>query len=160
MTQEDLLHYEDFSFGEENTFGAFEVTADLIREYARQWDPQPFHLDEELARNSVLGGLCASGWQVCAIMNRLMVDAYAARAAGMGSFGLREVKWMKPVYAGDVLTLHYKVLEKRISGSRPEMGIVTMNWQAVDQHGTVKTEMTGVNLFKVRHVSACEEAVS
>ena len=130
------------------------MSADLIREYAREWDPQPFHLDEDLARNSVLGGLCASGWQVCAIMNRLMVDGYASRSAGMGSFGIQETKWLKPVYADDVLTLRYEVLDKRVSTRRPEMGIVTMCWQALDQHGTVKTEMTGVNLFKVRSASA------
>jgi acyl dehydratase len=67
-----------------------------------------------------------------------------------------EVKWMKPVYADDELTLRYTVLDKRISRSRPEMGIVTMKWEALDQHGTVKTEMTGVNLFRVRNVTAAE----
>ena len=150
----ELLHYEDFAIGDVNTQGPYAMSADLIREYAREWDPQPFHLHEDLARNSVLGGLCASGWQVCAIMNRLMVDGYASRSAGMGSFGIQETKWLKPVYADDVLTLRYEVLDKRVSTRRPEMGIVTMCWQALDQHGTVKTEMTGVNLFKVRSASA------
>lgn len=156
----DLLHYEDFQTGDVKTHGDFEVTAELIRDYAREWDPQPFHLDEELAKNSVLGGLCASGWQVCAIMNRLMVEGYASKAAGLGSFGVSETKWMKPVYAGDVLTLRYTVLEKRVSASRPEMGIVTMRWEAIDQHGTVKTEMTGVNLFRVRNPARTEAAAS
>lgn len=154
----ELLHYEDFAVGDVNTHGPFAMTADLIRDYAREWDPQPFHLDEELARNSVLGGLCASGWQVCAIMNRLMVEAYANRAAGLGSFGVQEVKWLKPVYADDVLTLRYEILDKRVSSRRPEMGIITMRWQALDQHGTVKTEMTGVNLFKVREPAPGESA--
>jgi acyl dehydratase len=67
---------------------------------------------------------------------------------------------MKPVYADDELTLRYTVLEKRISRSRPEMGIITMKWEAVDQHGTVKTEMTGVNLFRVRNVAAAEASAS
>jgi len=156
----DLLHYEDFHVGDVKTHGPFAMSAELIREYAREWDPQPFHLDEELARNSVLGGLCASGWQVCAIMNRLMVDGYASKAAGMGSFGIRETRWIKPVYADDVLTLRFTVLEKRVSSSRPEMGIVTMHWEAIDQHGTVKTEMTGVNLFKVRNPARTEAAAS
>ncbi len=146
----DLLHYEDFNIGETNTFGEFAMSADLIREYAAEWDPQPFHLDEELANASVLGGLCASGWQVCAIINRLMVLAYASNAAGMGSFGVDQVKWIKPVYAADVLTLRYTVLEKRVSSKRPEMGIVRMRWEAIDQHGVTKTEMTGTNLFGVR----------
>ena len=146
----DLLHYEDFNVGDTNIFGEFAMSADLIREYAAEWDPQPFHLDEELANASVLGGLCASGWQVCAIINRLMVMAYARNAAGMGSFGVDRVKWMKPVYATDVLTLRYSVLEKRVSSKRPEMGIVRMRWEAINQDGVTKTEMTGTNLFGVR----------
>ena len=146
----ELLHFEDFKVGDTNTFGAFAMSADLIREYATEWDPQPFHLDEELANASVLGGLCASGWQVCSIMNRLMVLGYANQAAGMGSFGIEQVKWMKPVYATDVLSLRYTVLEKRESSTRPEMGIVRMRWEALDQTGQPKTEMTGTNLFRVR----------
>lgn len=145
-----LLHYEDFNVGDTNTFGAFAMSADLIREYAAEWDPQPFHLDEELASASVLGGLCASGWQVCAILNRLQVLAYANKAAGMGSFGVEQVKWIKPVYATDVLSLRYTVLEKRVSSKRPEMGIVRMRWEAVNQDGVVKTEMTGTSLMGVR----------
>lgn len=156
----DPLHYEDFQVGDVKTHGQFALSAELIREYAHEWDPQPFHLDEELASNSVLGGLCASGWQVCAIMNRLMVEAYASKAAGMGSFGVQQTRWLKPVYAGDVLTLRYTVLDKRVSSSRPEMGIVTMRWEALDQHGTLKTEMTGVNLFKVRNAAAARQVAS
>ena len=146
----DLLHYEDFRVGDTRTTGEFAMSADLIREYAGEWDPQPFHLDEELANASVLGGLCASGWQVCSIMNRLMVLGYANHAAGMGSFGVEQVKWMKPVYADDVLSLRYTVLEKRVSSKRPEMGIVRMRWEALDQTGQAKSEMTGTNLFRVR----------
>lgn len=150
----DLLHYEDFKVGDTRTYGEYALSADLIREYAGEWDPQPFHLDEDLANASVLGGLCASGWQVCSIMNRLMVLAYANQAAGMGSFGVDQVKWMKPVYAGDVLSLRYTVLEKRVSSKRPEMGIVRMRWEALDQTGDPKTEMTGTNLFRVRAAGA------
>ncbi len=154
----DLLYYEDFETGEVRCFGPFAMSADMIREYAAEWDPQPFHLDEELARNSVLGGLCASGWQVCAIMNRMMVDGYAAASAGMGSFGIDEVKWILPVYADDVLTLRRTILEKRISVKRPEMGIIRMRWEMLDQLGVIKTDMTGVNLMRVRHPVA--EAVT
>lgn len=149
----ELLHYEDFNIGDTNTFGAYAMSPELIREYAAEWDPQPFHLDEELANASVLGGLCASGWQVCSIINRLQVMAYANNAAGMGSFGVEQVKWLKPVYATDVLTLRYTVLEKRISSKRPEMGIVRMRWEAINQDGMVKTEMTGTNLIAVRQAS-------
>ncbi|MGB7205886.1 MAG: MaoC family dehydratase [Anderseniella sp.] len=151
-----LLHYEDFEVGVASTYGAYPMSADLIREYAHEWDPQPFHLDEELANASVLGGLCASGWQVCSIINKLAVDAYANNSAGLGSFGVEQVKWIKPVYATDILTLRYTVLEKRISAKRPDMGILKVLWEALDQNGNVKTEMTGVNLMKVRNPGAAE----
>jgi acyl dehydratase len=101
----ELLHYEDFPAGEIVTYGAYEVTAEEITAFAAEYDPQPFHLDEEAGRASVLGGLCASGWHVCAMMNRMNVDAYLVRAAGMGSFGLEEVKWLRPVFVGDTLSI-------------------------------------------------------
>ena len=96
----DLLHYEDFPAGEVIVYGAYEVTADEIKAFAGEFDPQPFHLDEEAGRASILGGLCASGWHVCAMLNRMNVDAYLVRSAAMGSFGLEEVKWLRPVFAG------------------------------------------------------------
>ncbi len=147
---EDLLHYEDFPLGEVVTFGRWDVTADDIRSFAEEFDPQPFHLDEKAGRDSILGGLSASGWHVCAMMNRLMHDAYIGRSASMGSFGIAETRWLKPVLVGDVLTMRRTTLEKRVSGSRPEMGIITFRWEAVDETGAVKTEMTGVNLIRVR----------
>jgi len=150
----DLLHYEDFPAGEVRAYGRWEVTPEEIVEFAAEFDPQPFHLDAEAGRDSILGGLSASGWHVCAMMNRMMVDAYLGRSASMGSFGIKEMKWLKPVLAGDVLTIRRTTLEKRVSARRPEMGIVTFRWEAVDEKGTVKAEMTGVNLVRLRGTPA------
>jgi acyl dehydratase len=146
----DLFHYEDFPLGEVLNYGAWKVTAEEIKEFAAEFDPQPFHLDEEAAKASLLGGLCASGWHVCALMNRMMVDAYMGKAASMGSFGVHEMKWLKPVRPGDVLSVRRRTLEKRISGKRPEMGIITFRWEALDGDGEVKAEMTGINLIRTR----------
>jgi acyl dehydratase len=146
----DLFHYEDFIVGESRDLGAYEVTAAEIKSFAREFDPQFFHLDEEQARSSVLGGLSASGWHTCGILMRLMVDGYLGKTAGMGSPGLDEVKWLKPVYAGETLRGRMTVLAKRQSRSRPEMGLVTMKWEALSAAGEVKIDMTGINLIKVR----------
>ena len=146
----DLLHYEDFTVGESWDLGAYRVTAEEIRGFAREFDPQFFHLDEDRAKSSVLGGLSASGWHTCGILMRLIVDGYLGRTAGMGSPGFDEVKWLKPVYAGETLTGRMTVLAKRQSKSRPEMGLVTMRWEACSAQGETKIDMTGINLIKVR----------
>jgi acyl dehydratase len=145
-----LLHFEDFTVGESWDLGAYRVTAEEIKGFAREFDPQFFHLDEDRAKSSVLGGLSASGWHTCGILMRLMVDGYLGRTAGMGSPGLDEVKWLKPVYAGETLTGRMTVLAKRQSKSRPEMGLVTMRWEACSAEGETKIDMTGINLIKVR----------
>ena len=146
----DLLHYEDFSVGESWDLGAYRVTAEEIKGFAREFDPQFFHLDEDRAKSSVLGGLSASGWHTCGMLMRLMVDGYLNRTAAMGSPGLEEVKWLKPVYAGETLTGRMTVLAKRQSKSRPEMGLITMRWDARSTDGETKIDMTGINLIKVR----------
>lgn len=150
---ETLRHYEDFEVGEKGRHGAYEFTAEEIKAFAREFDPQPFHLDEEAARQSILGGLCASGWHVCAVLNRAIVEGYISGAAGMGSFGLDEVRWQKPVMAGDVMSLEWELVAKRVSKSRPEMGILTFHWRMVDGEGTAKLTARGVNLVKVKGAS-------
>ena len=146
----DLLHYEDFTVGESRDLGTYAVSAEEIRSFAREFDPQFFHLDEDRARSSVLGGLSASGWHTCGMLMRLMVDGYLYRTAAMGSPGLDEVKWLKPVYAGEKLLGRMTVLAKRQSKSRPDMGLVTMRWEAQTTKGETKIDMTGINLIKVR----------
>ena len=146
----DLLHFEDFPVGEVITYGAYEVTAEEIKAFAAEWDPQPFHLDEEAGHASVLGGLSASGWHQCAIMNRMNVDAYLGRSNSMGSFGVEETRWMRPVFAGETLSVRRKTLECRVSARRPDMGIVKFHWQVMNAEGEVKLETRGFNLFKVR----------
>ena len=146
----ELLHYEDFPAGEIVTYGAYEVTAEEITAFAAEYDPQPFHLDEEAGRASILGGLCASGWHVCAMLNRMNVDAYLVRSAGMGSFGLEEVKWLRPVFVGDTLNIRRSTVERRISARRPEMGIIKFHWQMLNRTRELKLDARGFNLFKVR----------
>jgi acyl dehydratase len=143
-------YFEDFLPGQVIDLGRYEVTAAEIKQFAAKFDPQPFHLDEVAARGSLLGGLCASGWHVCAMLMRMMVDSYLGSAAGMGSNGLDEVKWLRPVHAGEILTGKMTVLSVRRSRSRPEIGIVHARWEAFGADGDPRVEMTGVNFFRTR----------
>jgi acyl dehydratase len=154
----ELLHFEDFPEGEVITYGAYKVTEEEIRAFASQYDPQPFHLDAEAARASLLGGLCASGWHSCAMLNRMNVDAYLERAASMGSFGLDEVKWVRPVFPGETLSVRRTTLALRVSTRRPEMGIVTFRFEVMNGDGELKLDARGVNLFKVRGASGTSAA--
>jgi acyl dehydratase len=146
----ELLHFEDFPVGEVVEYGNYLVTAEQIIEFAREFDPQPFHVDEEAAKASLLGGLSASGWHVCAIIMRMMVDGYYGRTASMGSSGIDEMKWLKPVRPGDRLSCRRTTLETRVSAKRPEMGIVKMRYEIFDAFSERKAEMTGINLIKAR----------
>jgi acyl dehydratase len=150
MPVKDLLHYEDFAEGAVFDLGPYAVNKDDIIAFAREFDPAPFHVDEAAAKGSILGGLCASGWHVCAMVMRMMVDGYLGRSAGMGSTGVDEVKWLKPVYAGETLSGRMIVLTKRVSAKRPEMGIIKAHWEASNLAGEKKFEMTAVNLIRVR----------
>lgn len=146
----ELLHFEDFPVGEVVEFGNYLVTAEEILEFAREFDPQPFHIDEEVAKASLLRGLSASGWHVCAIIMRMMVDGYYGRTASMGSTGIDEMKWLKPVRPGDRLSCRRTTLETRVSAKRPEMGIVKLRYEIFDAASEKKAEMTGINLVKAR----------
>jgi acyl dehydratase len=148
---QDLLHYEDFQEGMVIPFGHYHLSREEVVDYASQWDPQPFHLDEDAARRSVLAGLAASGWQSSAILIRLAIDAFVNRSATMASNGMEEVKWLKPVYAGETLTGRATILSRRISAKRPEMGILRMRLELLDGQGELKTEITGVQFMRVRH---------
>jgi acyl dehydratase len=144
------LHFEDFPVGEVVTYGRYEVTAEEIVAFAREFDPQPFHLDAEAARGTILKGLAASGWHVCAIFMRMMYDGYIAETASLGSPGIDEVKWLKPVHAGDVLACRRTTRAARISAKRPEMGLVTFHWELFDAAGERKTDIVGTSIVAVR----------
>ncbi|MGZ8363031.1 MAG: MaoC family dehydratase [Caulobacteraceae bacterium] len=109
------------------------LTKEEIVAFARQFDPQPFHLDEEAGRNSMFGGLAASGWHTAAMTMRLMVDAFPLAGGSVGA-GQEELRWPKPVYPGDVLRVRVEVLESRPSKSKPHIGLVKTRTTTFNQH--------------------------
>jgi acyl dehydratase len=125
----NLLHYEDFPPGRVFDCGTYHVSKDEILEFARQFDPQPHHLDEEAGKKSLLGGLSASGWHVCSIAMRMFADAVILKSANRGGPGAPEGRWLRPVRPGDILRMEAHVLEARISNSRPGIGLVTFEWK-------------------------------
>jgi acyl dehydratase len=128
-----LLHWEDFVVGSVACYGPRTVTREEILAFAAEFDPQPMHADEEAARSTMLGGLAASGWHTCALSMRMMADGFVLKSAAMGSPGVEEVRWLKPVRPGDTLTLRATVVEVRPSRSRPGMGFVKVSYEMLDQ---------------------------
>jgi acyl dehydratase len=131
------LTFEDFPVGRTFDLGVKDVLESEVLEFARAYDPQPFHLDRAAAQKSILGGLSASGWHTCAMLMRMIFDAYLKDTASLGSPGLEQVRWRRPVLAGDRLTGTSRVIEARRSSSRPGLGILRIVHELKNQNDEV-----------------------
>jgi acyl dehydratase len=151
------VYWEDLEAGRVYELGTTSVSAEQIKEFAAQYDPQPFHLDEEAGRRSLFGGLCASGWQTCALVMRLTYDQMLKNSSSLGSPGLENLKWLKPVYPDDQLALRYTILETRPLRKHPGTGIVLGHWELFNQRGDKVFEMTGHGFFGRRHPATAAE---
>jgi acyl dehydratase len=120
------LYWEDFDVGQLGEYGGKLVTAEEIKEFAAEFDPQPMHLDEEAARATPVGGLCASGWHTCGMMMRIVADGFLLNSSSMGAPGVEEIRWLAPVRPGDELRVRATVLDKKASKSRPDLGFLDM----------------------------------
>jgi len=128
--------WEDLPVGSTMELGSVTVDREEVLEFARKYDPQPFHLDDEAAaRSPIFGRLAASGWHTCAMAMGLMARNFMCQAASMGSPGIEQIKWPRPVYPGDTLTLRKRVVESRPLKSRPNAGLVRTHWEMFNQHG-------------------------
>lgn len=151
------IYWEDLQPGTVRELGTTSVDADEIKAFAGKYDPQPFHLDEEAGRRSLFGGLCASGWHTCALVMRLTVDNMLRHSSSLGSPGLESLKWLKPVYPGDVLSLKHTILESRPLRKRPDTGLVRSRWDVANQNGEPVLLMEGYGFFRRRHPASEEE---
>ena len=155
MTEKSIKYYwEDMPVGSTRDLGTITPTAEEIVAFATQFDPQPFHLDEEAAKQSVFGGLCASGWHTCSMAMRLMVTNFLLESSSQGSPGLENIKWLKPVFPGDTLRLQHTVVESRPMTKRLDVGLVRTVWAMFNQRGEQVLHMEGWGMFGRRDVPA------
>ncbi|MHC9417008.1 MaoC family dehydratase [Sphingomonas citri] len=146
-----MQYFEDIAVGAVARFGHYAVTRDEVIEFARKYDPQPFHLSDEAAAATHFGRLSASGWHSCAMVMAMLVEQLrAVDQAGLGSPGIDELRWLTPVYPGDTLRCETEVLEKRVSRSRPEMGIYKSRLTAFNQHDVAVLTMVSNALIATR----------
>ena len=149
MTQPQRC-FEDFAPGQVLEGGDFEMTEQEIVSFARRYDPQPFHLDHEAARASMFGELVASGWNTAAVAMRLMVDHFFGAGGSMGSPGIDELRWPRPVRVGDRLCLRVTVEQARLSKSKPDRGLVHFSTEVLNQNAEVVMTLRGMAFFRAR----------
>ena len=145
-----MQYFEDFPVGRTLEMGPLQVKADDIVRFARQFDPQSFHVDREAAARSIYGGLIASGWHTTAVMMRLMCDSFLNQLAALGSPGFDDLRWLKPVRAGDTIHVRSIIDEVIPSRSRADIGSTRGRTEAINQHGEVVLVMTSIGLYRRR----------
>ena len=150
MSKQYKYYWEDFPVGKVTEFGGITLTQEDIMRFANEFDPQPFHVDEDAAKQSVFGGIIASGWHTCGLAMRMMCDAYLLESASLGSPGVENIRWLKPVRPGDTLRVRSVVLEARPLESKPHVGLVRNRWEVLNQKGEEVMQMEGFGMFKRR----------
>ncbi len=146
-----MIYFEDLKLGSETYFGSYEVTRGEVLEFARKYDPQPFHLSDEEAAKTHFGRLSASGWHTCAMTMAVIArHLVAQKQAGLGSPGVDELRWLKPVYPGDTLHVRGTIVDKTPSRSRPEMGSFRTETIVTNQDEVPVMRFTSIILMRRR----------
>ncbi|HEX8669515.1 MAG TPA: MaoC family dehydratase [Allosphingosinicella sp.] len=146
-----MIWFEDLELGSETYFGSYEVTREEVLEFARKYDPQPFHLSDEAAAKTHFGRLAASGWHTCAMTMAVIArKVVEGEQAGLGSPGIDELRWLKPVYPGDTLHVHGKIIELRPSRSRPDIGSFRTVTTVLNQDRVPVMTFTSIVLMRRR----------
>lgn len=147
MSSQSKRYFAELEVGEEVDCGSIEVTKEEMLEFAERYDPQPFHIDEEAARESMYGDLIASGWLTCALSARLLVKEYMNQNATLGGNGMDEIRWHTPVYAGDTLSVHVELVEKK-EGDNPMFGYTKAKVTTSNQRDEEVLTMYGLGLVE------------
>jgi acyl dehydratase len=143
-------YFEDYAPGLTVDCGSFTVNESEIIAFAKEYDPQPFHIDPVAAAAGPYGGLIASGWHTTSLMMRLLVEHFVSPESGLGAPGVDEIRWPKPVRPGDTLHVTAKVIEARRSNSKPDRGIIKTLAELTNQHGELVMKVTAINLVLTR----------
>lgn len=145
------MYFEDYHEGQTSQFGVYEVTESEIKEFASKYDPQFFHLDNQAANQSLFGGLCASGWHTGSMFMRMLIDNLPEKHGSLGSPGINNLKWLKPVYPGYILSVKSRVISCRLSASKPGVGLVCMHYEIVNQDDLTVMTLESNAFFKCRN---------
>lgn len=143
-------HYEDLDVGQSVDVGSRRVTREEIIAFASAYDPQPHHLDDDAAAKTMVGRLCASGWHTCAMFMRLLCDGFYHEAAGLGSPGMDEVRWLKPVFPDDTISGRFTCVARRPLASRPGVGLWTVDFEMRNQSGDLVMTWRSSQLMRMR----------
>jgi len=146
--------WEDFHVGDVRVMGSHTVTEAEIVDFARQFDPQRFHVDAAQAEKTIYKGLIASGWHTCGLIFRMACDGFLLASSSMGSPGLDNVRWLKPVRPGDTLRTRIEILETRPMASKPDLGMVKVRWEGLNQRDEVVVSMENWEMFGRREAES------
>jgi acyl dehydratase len=146
--------YEDMEVGKTYEVGEHTFGRDEIVRFAEQFDPQPFHVDDAGAAASPYGTLIASGWHTCSVMMGMLVSNMLKGSTSMGSPGIDDLRWLKPVRVGDTIRMTNTVLDKRVSASKPDRGIVSTEWRGINQNGELVITVRSKAIFGLREPGA------
>ena len=142
-----MLYFEDFPPGDVRESPPRTITREEMVDFARKYDPQPFHLDDDAAKKTIYGGLIGSGWLTVSVMMRLLWDTMLKDTVSLGSPGSDEIRWLKPVRPGDTLRARFTVVEAIPSRSKPDRGVVKTFTEILNQHGEIVMTMRGMGMF-------------
>jgi acyl dehydratase len=145
-----VRYVEDFPVGVRREIGSRTVDEAEVIRFAKEFDPQPFHIDKEAAAAGFYGGIIASGWHTCSMTMRLMVDGYLSDSAALGSPGIDELRWLRPVRPGDTLTVYSTVAGVKVSTTKPDRAVMTTKTEVENQNGEIVLTMLGKTMMKRR----------
>ncbi|MBB3032951.1 MaoC family dehydratase [Alteriqipengyuania lutimaris] len=152
-----MRYFEDLEVGTKQAFGHYEVTREEVIEFASKYDPQPFHLDDDAAAKTHFGRIAASGWHTCAMTMSMFVEQFRKeQSASLGSPGIDELRWLKPVHPGDTLRVEAELIEKRQSRTKPHMGFTKSRQTVFNQHGEPVLTMISNGIMAVRDPEASQ----
>lgn len=147
-----VYSFEDVSVGQRFDCGEYTVSREEILEFARKYDPQPIHVDEDAAGKSMYGGLIASGWHTCGVAMRLMCDRFLNHSTGLGSPGIDEIRFLRPVRPGDILKVSFDIVEAIPSRSRPDRGIIKQKAFVTNQQDEMVLTMVAITMMQRREI--------
>ena len=150
--KKDLIYYEDLEIGQKIKLGSISISKNEIISFAEKFDPQPFHTNEIKAKESIFGGLCASGWHTCSLFMRILYDGFLINSAALGSPGMDAIRWLKPLRPGETITGIGVVIKKTPSKSRPEIGSLIINYEVFNKNNELIMTLIGISIFKKKYL--------